>query len=210
MSLLAQHGVLLSAGQIAQAVWDSGLKDSSITLSNGDRDAAANGNNAGIALSTTPKTSGKFYVELEMVALAGAGQSEAFAAGIRGSTASLNNYLGQDSDGFGNWVDGASATGRSTYNNGVQSNVLTSQPTPTVGYRMRMAVDVGVGVWFSRWNGTSWIGGGDPAAGTSPTYALSPGTYRLAANPRGTSRSLRLVLPVNWNFPPPVGFDVWG
>lgn len=200
----------MMAGQYGpvQTVFDPALRDTTITLSNGNRDAAGNSNNAGLALSSAGKSSGKYYAEFELMANSSSSNTS-YSAGIRATTTGLNTYLGSDVTAFASWVEGAGRSERSTYNNAIRSNVLTGQGDPSIGVRMRIAVDVGTGLWLSRWGSTVWIGGGDPDVGTSPTYGLAAGTYRLAANPRGMNGRIRLVLPSAWANAAPSGFGVW-
>lgn len=171
--------------------------------------------NAGIVLSDTGKTTGKFYVEVSCPQLHTTGQ--ALAMGLQRGTGSLTNYLGQSADSWGTWAEGAGGTTRSTYHNATQANA-TVVGSNAATQSARMAVDVGAGqIWFSRFGNTAWIGGGDPAAGTSPTYTFTPGgsTYYIALNPRtgtavGSNRTqLRLILPANWTSAAPTGFGVW-
>jgi len=82
-----------------------------------------------------------------------------------------------------------------------------------------MAVDVGAGqLWLSQFGSTSWLGGGDPETGTSPTYTFTTGadTYYIAlcpyhgvVSPTTARNRLRLVLPANWASAAPVGFGEW-
>lgn len=192
-----------------QATWDPTYQAASITLSNSSKDAEANANNAGLVLSTDPKTTGKFFAEIELVTVSSAGQAQSFGFGVYNATTGLTTYLGGNSNGFGSWVEGSGNVTRSSYNNNVQSNSTSGFTDPSVGTRGRMVVMPGVGIWLGRWGTTAWLGGGDPVAETSPTYALPAGTYRMAVNPRGTARKLRLVDPSNWTNPVS-GCSVWG
>lgn len=182
-----------------------------ITLSNGDRDAESNMTQGGIALSDAGKSSGRFYVESQLTQLS---PSRGFAFGLHRGTSSLTTYLGGDSDGWGTWVVDAS---RSTFHNNAQSNSATTI-NPVVNIRARMAVDLDAGnLWLSQFGSTSWIGGGDPAAGTSPTYTFTPGgifyiaqcPYHGVVTPVTSRNRLRLVLPPDWSTSAPYGFGVW-
>lgn len=204
------HQQMLIASSVtfpAQATWDPSFTAANITLSNGNLDAEGNANNAGISVSTGPKSSGKYFFEVQLMAVATTGNL-AFCMGVSSSTGGLTNFLGQTADGFSTWCDNTGSTQRSTYNNNSRTNVITGAGAPTIGMRARAVVMPGVGIWLGRWGTTVWNGGGDPVAETSPTYVLPAGNYRMAVNPRGVGCRLRLVDPSNWANPVP-GCSVW-
>lgn len=196
----------------AQTVLSPVNKASDIILSNGGIDAESNMTMGGIVLSSSGKSSGKFYVECQYVQK---GPANAFSFGLHSGTSSLSTYLGGDSSGWGSWVVNSA---RSTYHNAVESN-LSTQTTPALNIKARMAVDLDLGmVWLAAFGSTSWLGGGDPALGTSPTYTFSPsGLYYFALSPYHGSpttpsnrNKLRLVPPSNWLAgSPPSGFGIW-
>lgn len=189
--------------------------DSTLSLVTSNIVEAIN-SNAGIVLSDSGKTAGKFYAEVSCPQLATG--SQALSCGLRRGTGSLNTYLGQSADGWGTWAEGTGGTTRSTYTNATQTNATVTGAN-ALAQRARIAVDIDNGrLYLSYFGNTAWVGGGDPAAGTSPTYSFTPGgsTYYLAFNPRtgtvtpSSNRTrLQLILPNNWNSSAPTGFDVW-
>lgn len=206
-----QQMLIAAAGGLSQTVLSSVNKASDIILSNGNRDAESNTTAGGIVLSVSGKGAGKFYVECQLTKLS---TSMASAFGLHQGISSLATFLGGDASGWATWVVNAA---RSTYHNNVQANSATTI-NPVVNIRARMAVDLDAGkVWLSQFGNTSWIGGGDPALGTSPTYTFTPsGTYYVAlcpyhgvVTPSGNRNQLRLVLPGDWATAAPTGFEVW-
>lgn len=214
--------VLLLGGGVTPAPSQTTLsptnKSSDIILSNGNLDAESNlASGGGIVLSVSGKTTGKFYAE--MTAQQFYATDPAQGIGLHRGTSSLTTYIGGNANGWATWMLGAGGVDRLTYTNATQSNQIFGQPPPFAGIRARFAVDVGAGqIWLSYFDGSAWIGGGDPAAGTSPTYSWTPdaATYYMALCPRrghvstGSNRNkLRLEVPADWAFAPPTGFGVW-
>lgn len=211
----------------AQTTWSSSLKASDVILSNGDIDAESNSTTGGgIVLGVAGKTSGKFYVEFELVQRFST--NDAFGVGFQRGTGSLTNYLGQGSGQWGLWDNDSSTTVMQslTYNNTVGTSFQAGISGNPLGKRVCMAIDVGAGrVWFGDDfpTGTTLIwrrtgGSPNPATNTDPTYTFTVGsdTYYIAANPRRGSSSdsanrnkIRLIDPANWRYAAPSGFGVW-
>lgn len=192
-----------------QSVFDPAAKSASVTLSNGNRSVAPGIDDDGFAVCADPKTSGKFYLEMVMDSIGSTNQ--AVGAGIIfGVISDFMNYIGGQASGYGSWVIGSGGSTRCTFNNGIQSNAMSSTPIASSD-RVRIAIDIDAGnLWLSYWTGTTWIGGGDPASGTSPTYTFTPGlSARFAANPRGLGAVTTLVLPSNWASSAPAGYGIW-
>lgn len=162
----------------------------------------------GTVLSERAMSEGRFYAEVELIVLGGFGQ--AIGAGLHLGTANLDTYIGGDADGWSSFVIGAAGNTRVNFHNGTIYN-STVVGTPAIGARMRLAVDIDAGrLWLSHWGSSSWIGGGDPAAGTSPTFAIPAGaSYRLALCPRARTNVLALVDPGAWASAAPSGYGIW-
>lgn len=193
-------------------------KTADVILSSGDTQAESNSTTGGgVVLSVGGKTSGKFYFEVGVTQFYTVNNS--MGVGLHRGIAGLATFLGGDVDGWGLWDRGTSS-GSETYTNNVASNTSSSGDFD-LGVRIRVAVDVSAGrIWFGQSNRNSgaWFGGGDPAAGTNPTYTFTPGgdTFYLALCPRrgdtsvATNRNrLQLILQANWNYAAPAGFGVW-
>lgn len=206
-------------GGLVQTVLSSVNKAADIALSNGNRDAESfTGVMGGVVLSVSGKESGKYYAEVTLVQV-GLSSQLAVAFGLNRGTSSLSDYAGANANSWGSWEDGVGGFQRSTYHNGLRANIATGQPAPAPGMRGRLAVDLDAGaLWLSHFDSATWVGGGDPATGTNPTYSWTPdlATYYLALCPRfghasqpSNRNRLRLELPSDWAFSPPVGFGVW-
>lgn len=195
---------------VIQTLWSTTNKSVDITLSNGDADCVMTG--AGVAggtvLSDSGHSSGKFYAELRCVGYTSA--VGATGCGLHSGTGALTNYIGQDVNGWASFATGSGAPNRNTYHNAVLANSIVNGVNPT-GTNVRLAVDLDAGkLWLSYYGSSTWIGGGDPAAGTSPTFTFSPsGTYYLAYTPRVTGAKGRLVAVADWGNSAPTGFGVW-
>lgn len=232
MSLIAMQGGLMASAAAppptgVQTTWSSSLKASDVILSNGDIDAESNSpTGGGIVLGIAGKTSGKFYVEFELVQRFAT--NDAFGCGFQRGTANLATFAGADSNKWALWDNDASITSMesASYFGGTRTSFQTSISGNPVGRRICMAIDVGAGrVWFADdfptgstrvWRRTS--GSPDPATNTDPTYTFTVGsdTYYIAANPRrgnatddANRNRIRLIDPADWRYAAPAGFGVW-
>lgn len=97
--------------------WDSGNKDASITLSNGNLTATGTASSAWKSVrGTTSHTSGKWYLELGSDLI---DASSGWMGGVENASGVLNNYIGSTANGAGYqagptgafWRNGGSATG---------------------------------------------------------------------------------------------------
>ena len=193
-----------------QTVFDPTLSAAGIALSSGNRTATETASESGgMSLSASSKSAGKFYAEYEIAAV-GTGNN-ATSAGIASAGEPPANYAGQTANSYGSWCIFAAGATRLVFNNATQYYVAGGNPSPAVGMRMRLCVDLDSGsLWLSHWGSTAWLGGGDPAAGTTPSFTFSPGTpMRLAACPRSVNAAIRLVLPSDWSSSAPSGFGLW-
>jgi hypothetical protein len=136
----------------------------------------------GCTYATVPKNSGKFYFEVVNTTPGNYGpaiyDNWSFSAGISTGVRNTSNDILPGSDatgwGFSNRNSSASTTDSSTWHSGVMTDLVGVPQIPAAGY-LGVAVDLDAGkVWFNA-NGT-WVGGGDPAAGTSPAYTFTPNT----------------------------------
>lgn len=76
------------------ATWNPADKAALVTLSNGNLTAESSTTNWRSARSTISKTSGKWYWEITMTT------GTEFYVGVARSTATLENYIGADADGW--------------------------------------------------------------------------------------------------------------
>jgi hypothetical protein len=206
--VIAQMQMMMAA--ISGGLWSPTNHSSDISLLDNGLSALCSGTvGGGIGLSDTSKTSGKYYVELLCVS-GGSGAAKTTAFGLQLSPFSLSQYLGQSSVGYGSWSQGATGQTRNTYNGGVPTNASGTlvEPSGEIG---RIAVDVGAGkLWLTWWGNTTWLGGGDPALGTSPTYTFTGGsTTYFACCPRVDGAKIQIVIPSLWHNLAPSGFGAW-
>lgn len=218
MSLLQQQQLMMAMGApaVVQTTWDPVNKASDIVLESGNTVATSPSGTAGTGgtvVSASGKTAGKFYAEVLCTQLYSSWLST--GAGLHIGTASLSAYVGGDSNGWGTWGAGSGGDSRMTFHSASSANTTTVAANAG-GEACRIAVDIDAGkLWLSYFGGTAWIGGGDPAAGTSPTFTFTAGSScYLAATPRSSSggascTKLALVAPSSWANAAPAGFGVW-
>lgn len=192
----------------ASVYWSPTIKSSHMTLSEASDRLATNDNNAweGV-LSITSHTSGKWYAEVQR----GGTPGWAHIHGLRKTTtsASMSTFCGQDADGWGLQTDNL-AGAAAVLNNGAGTGATAAPPIGDGGY-VRIAYDATSGsAWLG--NETVWAGGGDPAAGTSPTFTLTAGTalhVMGSTNGNGTNARLRTDA-ADFGGTIPTGFSAWG
>lgn len=202
---------------VTYSTWSTTNHSTDTTLADAGQSVVCAGTaTGGLCIGSTSKTTGKFYVEMLCVnagATSGPYSGQYTPAfGLHLSPYTLSNYLGQSANGFGSWAQGSIGTNRNTYNNATASYAgLPSPPHTATGQVGRMAVDVGAGkLWLSYWGQSAWLGGGDPASGTTPTYTFTGGsTTYFASCPRCDTAKIQIVSPLAFNFPAPSGFGVW-
>lgn len=119
---------------------------------------------------------GKRYVEC-MVNGTGSGAQDAF--GLLEESSSGTTWIGAQASSCGLYTNGATV-----YKGG--SVIATGTPTSPAARRVKMAFDASNGYLWLGFTGGGWVGGGDPAAGTSPTTIMAAGTYRAGATIGGT------------------------
>ncbi|QVD49314.1 gene transfer agent host specificity protein [Xanthomonas phage vB_XciM_LucasX] len=181
------------------------------TLSDSNRRTTANTDVAGFVLTDTVKRTGKYYVELTYMAQATTSSTSCAAGIVVGAPVNLTAYLGSHSNAYGTWAEGTGIDRRCSYNNASATNATTGNGAPAVGQVFRIAVDIDAGrVWLGRLGSSAWLGGGDPATNTSPTYTFTPNSVvRFGANPRGVDGSVSIRAYNAWVYAAPAGFGIW-
>jgi len=152
--------------------WNPADKNAAFDLSNSNKTATRTGATAWVAArASRSRTSGKYYFEQTIEALGTSG-ADSIIHGLGVVTTPLTDYIGSSTSGTTAWGLQVAATpnARTTFNNGFQ---YTSTPPQTAGGYSRWAIDLTAG---NIWIGTpaGWLNGGDPAAGTSPTFTFTP------------------------------------
>lgn len=145
-------------------------KASEITLSGGDLIAtrsSTNNNQWRLVRVTESRDSGKLYAEM----VNSNNIENAMMVGVVPGALSVNTYPGSSSDSFGYHANDAGPG--YCYNNGAQFYGDTQRVGD--GSYARIAIDFDAGnLWFG--NASSFKNGGDPAAGTSPSFTFIPGS----------------------------------
>lgn len=150
---------------------------SALSLSNGDLTVThASGSGWSAVRATVGKKSGKWYFEVTNNAN---GSTDGDAIwGFESDTASLSTYPGNASLGANSmgWEPNLAA-GSARFQNGSLGTV-SGYPTLAVGQNAAFAIDFDSGsLWVKNSGASGWAGGGDPAAGTSPTFTFTAGTH---------------------------------
>ena len=168
-----------------------------VGLSGGDLIASALGASAGFARSIKPMTTPSYF---EGIFTAGGGAGASHAIGIATATANTAGAMAYStSDAWAIWGP----------SDGVRSGgvIAFGAPTPT-GSVVGIACDPSAGKMWLRLNGGPWFGGGDPTAGTSPTYSGLTGTLYAGACPWGLGHVIAMRFdPASFSNPAPSGFS---
>ena len=152
----------------------------------------------GNTLTMQPPQTGKWYFESSIVT---AGQ---FSFGIEATNKDFytSGSPGQQSTGYAILSNGVGL--RATRNNNINTNTRTAD---TAGDVFQIAMDCDEGeVWLGRNN--TWYGGGDPSAGTTPTYTFDAALEYAIVLTSGTNGngSIRYVQGPDWTYTAPTAF----
>lgn len=171
MTTRGHHGLMLGGGgAFTYATWNPADKDAGLSLSGGDLVILRTGSGWCSARATQPKNSGKWVFEVTQDAF-GAGGS--LIVGLALASASLSTFIGANVSG---WSFQPSATPQPfTYFNST-ATAVAGYPNITTTQKVMFAVDITNGRCWCRTTGAGgWARGGDPAAGTTPTFTFTPG-----------------------------------
>jgi hypothetical protein len=152
----------------------------------------------GNTLTMQPPKSGKWYFEASIVT---AGQ---FSFGIEATNKDFwsSGSPGQTATGYALLSNGAGT--RATRNNNTNTNTRSAD---TAGDVFQIAMDCDTGeLWLGREN--TWYGGGDPSAGTTPTYTFDAALEYAIVLTSGTNGngSIRYVQGPDWTYTAPTNF----
>jgi hypothetical protein len=163
---------------VTYATWDSGTHNSSIVLSGSNLIATRQANASGglpSVLATVGKSAGKWYWEIQATATA---VEYMQMIGVSKAGLAQTTYPGSDANSYSH---NSQQTGVAT---GVRWHNAT--PNTTDSTRFHHTVPVWIRVALDMDNGKLWVGtngsftspsGGDPAAGTNPSWSGLSGTY---------------------------------
>ena len=144
------------------ATFNASDKSADITLSNGNLTATAGGSGYDSVRATQGLSSGKWYWEFKYTTVSSADAMW----GVANSTMNLNNYVGIDADGWGNYMP----TGNKLHA-GANTAYGTAQ---VVNDTLMVALDMDNGkIWYGK--NCTWFNSGDPAAGTNPAFTSADG-----------------------------------
>lgn len=148
---------------ITYATLNPSDKSADLTLSGGNLIATASGSGYDSVRATQAITSGKWYWEFKYTTVSSADAMW----GVANGSLSLNNYVGLDANGWGNYMP----TGNKLYNGG-NTAYGTAQVVNDV---LMVALDMDNGEIYFGKNGT-WFNSGNPATRTNPAFTGLTGT----------------------------------
>lgn len=176
--------------------WD-GTVIAGVVYSNSNRTATATSVSglSRVVKSAVTKSTGKFYIELQVQ------QSGGGFLGIGFRTGATGTFLGNNTAGWGFW-DGYPSDERAYHNNSFTA--YASGTDWLSGARMGFAIDMTIGrIWVRR--GATFIG--DPVAGTGATWSFTPGaSFAPAADLFDDSVATYYANPADHTFSAPSGF----
>ncbi len=178
-----------------------------LTLSGGNLTLTRDGTNNNAwrcNRATTSKSTGKWYFEVQWVVYGGNGGA---IAGWTTAGASLTTYPGANTN-TGGWNYDSSPTffyySGSSVGGGAQGNP---------GDYEYFCIDFDAGkFWVKSTNVAGWVGGGDPALGTSPSGTFTPNTvlFPVCGHYYATSQGVINFGATAFNGTIPSGFTAWG
>lgn len=197
---------------ITPAVWDAAdAASSGFTLTDSSKTATKGAATAWKSLRADQgKASGKWYFEVECVAVTGS-PTPYFRAGLANSAYDRSTYLGTSTGAsFGCDPDGTT-TMTAQFTQPVAHNMTSGNQTVGRTYGFHVDMDAGK-IWIS--NNGAFPGSGDPSAGTNPTFTFDPlvtGALYPAISEWGpNSGSWHLnVTTAELTNSPDTGFTVW-
>ena len=198
--------------------WDVGNIRADVTLSNGDLTAKLNTPPSSFdsygVVSTNNHSEGKKYFEITQDVYSSAsmlvGLCQSFVDAGANVVDIATTYLGSTTVGWGLLInDSAVPADVNLYNSGLPTTI-NNAPLLSNGDVVGVAVDFDAGkAWYS-FNGT-WIGSGDPAAGTNPAFTFTANSSLVAAVSLYDDVAQATVNfgDAAFEYTPPTGFDEW-
>lgn len=189
-----------AAPSVSTATWNPSDKDTNITLSNSNLDAAKAVTQGvwSAVRGSVGITSGKKYWEILLVVASGVGD----ILGLLDGSVTVSNYVGSTSHGAG-------LRENSNFVNGwTQAQSGTPGGTNTSGDVYMFALDADAGKLWGGRNGT-WISSGNPAAATNPWVTGISGTTYPAFSSNNNGDKGRLIV-TGFSYTPPTGFVAYG
>lgn len=186
--------------------WNPSDKSANVTLSDSDRVATVTPASWSAVRGVTSHDSGKWYAEQVYVA----GVSSRVTMGVGTSAMSLSNFAGAGTTSWALQAGGTSGSTARLLNNGSSLGAVAEL---SIGSHVRIAIDFDAGEgWIG--SAAAWVLGGDPAAGTAPSFTFTPGTtLYLACGLNGGSPAAQCRLRTaagDMSSSIPSGFSPWG
>jgi hypothetical protein len=181
--------------------WNTTLSNSSMTFSDNNRTATNGGNLYQTAFADLPTNSGgKYYWEVTETISNNFGN-------IGVGTSTQNDIFYQDASG--SWYVQRSS------NTSFESSGWTGQAGSVNTYNdssrnYGFAYDVDSRKLWVRQDGGSWVGGGNPASGTTPSVTLSGTAYLVGNTYQTNTQSFTIKDKSSQTYNPPSGFDAIG
>lgn len=195
------------------SAWNPLDMGSGIALSSSDTVATNSGTYSfRIVRSLISHNTGKRYAEIELVSGEIPNPWNGFLGIANASESLTGNYLGQTVNSHGLQCDdngGAAGNARLFYN-GAEINRVGAI---AAGGYARIAIDFDAGQgWIG--NASTYVSGGSPAAGTTPSFTFTPGSSRYLAaalNRTGGVAAARVrTAALDMVGTMPSGFGPWG
>ncbi|HTK01943.1 MAG TPA: hypothetical protein VL522_20110, partial [Bordetella sp.] len=185
------------------STWDNMTVPAGGTLSVDLATLSATNGTTGSVFSNAP-IAGKCYFEAQITTPGGLDGAE---AGVAGATFDRRVY--RMGEGSNNSVGVAVASGTVKGNGTVIGTIDAGALANSM--RLRFAVDEATRtVWIGAVGQTGWVGGGNPATGTTPTYTM-PGTARMfpggSTNTGATASVKHITDPALFTGAVPAGFS---
>jgi len=168
------------------------------TFSGGDKVGTFDNNASPFHLiSTTSKTTGKWYAEV--TATVSGGAFSVVVIGFSEPSYNSGSYLGVDSLGFGFYNGGGTIT----------NNAFTGAETFATGDVIGIACDATAGtMWWAKNN--TWLTSGNPATGANPRCTGTPGAARsVNMSFTGGTGTQTATLAATLAYAAPSGFTPW-
>lgn len=186
-----------AASGASALAWNPANNSAGITLSESNYLASRNSGSAWRSTAGTPaRSAGKHFAAVQRV-----GDPEwSIVIGLAASRPGDGAFVGGGATDWGLQCGGGPGA------NLIHSGAVVGTAITTIadGDNVRIAVDFDAGeAWIG--NQTVWHGGGDPAAGTTPSFTFTPNTSLLvAASLFSNTSGCRIVTGT-----PPSGFSQW-
>lgn len=183
-------------------VWNSTLVFVDYVLSNSNKTVTQfrGGTNSGNQIAVSPRSSGKWYFEVQGTGLSTGAPEGRYGIGQSGISPS-SGQIGSDplSAGMG-------SHGFAQRSNQTSSRIAA--PYPGIN-RCMVAFDADTGrLWFGVLG--QWVNGGNPATGVNPFYTMPIGLYYPMVSFSGAGGSYTLLTKQSeMLYTPPTGFEVW-